>query len=166
MNDDVASALRQVAVRLGAAGVRFALGGSGLLWALGLDATVRDIDLQVDEGDEARLATAAGSWLVEISREGTELWASPWFARLSVGGVDVDAIGGMAFRHTGGVARLPLRASGHVELGIVRVPCADPALWWAVYRAYKPEKATLLEAVVDAAARRRVRDELGLPPDW
>lgn len=166
MRDDVRAALATVGRRLDAAGVPFLLGGSGLLWALGLTEEVRDLDLQLDASDEHRLVAAAGPWLVTVTRETDDLWASPWLARLAVGRVDVDAIGGMAFRHAGGVARLPQRRGGTVEVDGVTIAYADPALWWAVYRAYKPHKAALLEAVTDDAARLRARHELALPPGW
>lgn len=162
MRPQVRDALRRVAARLDAHGIEFALGGSGLLWALGLTDEVRDLDLVLEEADEQRLLAATDDWRVAHTREGTPLWASAWLCRLEVGGVDVDAIGGMAFRHAGGVARLPLETSGAVDLDGVTVPCAEPALWWAVYRAYKPEKARLLERVVDADARADVVARLGL----
>ena len=166
MNDDVQTALATVGRRLHDAGVTFLLGGSGLLCALGLTEEVGDLDLQIDEADEAGVVAAAGPWLVEMTREGTALWASPWLARLRVDGVDVDAIGGMAFHHADGVARLPMRAGGTVDVDGVAIAYADPALWWAVYRAYKPDKAACLERVVDDAARARVCAELALPASW
>jgi hypothetical protein len=162
VNSDVRSALRAVAARLRAHDIDFLLGGSGLLWALGLTDEVRDVDLMAAASDEDALLEATSPWRRTHTRSGTELWASVWFSELEVAGVPVDVIGGMAFRHPGGVAALPLRAGGSVEVDGVEVPYADPALWWAVYRAYKPEKAALLEGVVPAEQLDAVAAELGL----
>lgn len=166
MRPSVRRALRTVAARLSAHEVPFALGGSGLLWALGLASEVRDVDLMLEPADERRMLDATADWRVRHTREGTELWASDWFSQLEVDGVAVDAIGGMAFRHTAGVARLPLRAAGTIDVDGVSVPYADPALWWAVYRVYKPDRARLLERVLDPDETAAVAAELGLPgPD-
>ncbi len=162
MHASTRAALRAVSLRLTRHRIDFALGGSGLLWALGLADEVRDLDLMCDADDERRFLAATEDWLRAHTHAGTDLWASAWFAQLDVCGVDVDAIGGMAFRHPGGVARVPVRISGHVDVDGASVPYADPALWWAVYAAYKPEKAALLEQVVDAPQRSAVASELGL----
>lgn len=162
MNDDVRGALATVARRLHACGLPFTLGGSGLLWALALVDEVADIDLVLPAEQEPTLLAATEQWRTSHSREGTSLWASAWLTNLEIQGVAVDCIGGMAFRHPDGVARLPVRAAGVVTIDDVEVPYADPALWWAVYRVYKPDKAVLLERVVDARARRAVCAELGL----
>ena len=162
MDARVRGALVAVTRRLSDQGVPFALGGSGLLWAHGLTDTVRDLDLVTEADAEGPLRQAVAEWVVDVSYEGTELWASRWIARLDLDGVEVDAIGGMALRHPGGVAEVPARAATRVTVDQVTVPVADPAMWWAVYRRYKPAKASLLERIVDAEARERVLAELGL----
>lgn len=166
MNTDVRAAVAAVAGRLGERGVRCLLGGSGMLWAVGLADTVRDVDLMVDADDRDAFAAATSQWLVrcEDDEPADGLWASRWFCELDVDGVAVDGIGSMALRHAGGVAVLPMRAGGSVEVEGVTVEYADPALWWVVYRAYKPEKARLLERLVGFDERLAVAAELGVEP--
>lgn len=166
MDPQVRRTLLHVARRLDGADVVFSLGGSGLLWALGLADEVGDLDVMLPaEGESAALAALA-SGPVSVDRDGTELWATAWFATIELGGVDVDLLGGMALRHAGGVARLDHRPYGWVDVDGHPVPYADPAGWWVVYRAYKPAKAALLEEVVGPRRRAQRRDELGLPHDW
>ena len=47
-----------------------------------------------------------------------------------------------------GVGALPFRAGGSVRVGEAEVALHDPAVWWTVYRAYKPERAKLLEPLL------------------
>ena len=165
LDDRLATGLEAVARRLAGAGVPFLLGGGGLLHALGLVDDVGDLDLMVPADDRDRFCAATADWLERVTTAQTELWASAWYAQLRVEGVAVDAIGGMAFRAGGHVARLPFRSSGTRRFGSVDVALADPAPWWVVYSVYKPEKAALLEQVLSAEERRAALVELGFPGD-
>jgi hypothetical protein len=148
------AALEAVARRLTEHGVPFLLGGSGLLHALGLDVPVRDIDLMLRAGDRVRFEAAAGDWLVATTTEPGPVLTSAWKATLDVGGVEVEGLGGLGFA---GGPELPFRSGGSWH----GAPLAAPEIWWAAYRAYKPERAVLLEPLVDARARERVLAELG-----
>ena len=153
---DSFEALEAVALRLGGAGIPFLLGGSALLRALGLDVPVRDVDLVLRPEDRAAFEAAVGEWLVSVSTEPGEIMRSAWVAKLDVGGVEVEGLGGLAMA---GVGRLPFRGAGSVRVGQAEVPLHDPAVWWTVYRAYKPERAKLLEPLIvergyDAVADR------------
>ena len=141
-------ALETVALRLAGAGIPFLLGGSGLLHHLGLDVPVRDVDLVLRSEDRGRFEDAIGEWLVCVSTEPGPVMRSAWVATLDVGGVEVEGLGGLAVLSDGEVVRLPFRAAGTVWVGDAEVPLADPAVWWAVYRAYKPERAELLEPLL------------------
>jgi hypothetical protein len=149
VSERVAAALEAVALRLHAAGVEFLLGGSGLLHALGLPVTVRDIDLCVRPGDRERARAAAGEWWRSVTEEPTELWRSPWKATLDVGGVEVELIGGMAWAEAGGrVAEMPFRAAGTWRCGAADIPLAPPDAWLDAYRRYKPERAEQLAGLL------------------
>ena len=148
------AALDAVAARLREAGVPFLLGGSGLLHALGLDVEVRDIDLMLRAEDRERFEAAARDWLVAVTTDPGPVLTSAWKATLDVDGVEVEGLGGLGF--TGG-PELPFRAGGAWR----GVPLAAPEVWWAAYRAYKPERAQLLEPLVPQEARERILAELG-----
>jgi SAM-dependent methyltransferase len=138
-------ALEAVALRLGGAGIPFLLGGSALLRALGLDVPVRDVDLVLRPEDREAFEAAVGEWLVSVSTEPGKIMRSAWVAKLDVEGVEVEGLGGLAMA---GVGRLPFRGAGSVRVGEAEVPLHDPAVWWTVYRAYKPERAKLLEPLI------------------
>lgn len=157
-------ALETVAVRLQAHRIPFLLGGSGLLSALGLPVDVADLDLMLRAGDATAFRETAEKWIREFTTQQTDFWASDWFARLRVDATDVDAVGGLAFKTGGHIARVPFRGAGAWRIGAVDVPLADPAVWWAIYSVYQPPKAALLEPVVPAGQRRAIRAELGIGP--
>jgi hypothetical protein len=153
-----AAALERVAAALRAAGIPFLLGGSGLLHALGLDVRVGDVDLVLRAGD--REAVEALPWWRSTTTAPTELMRSAWKARLLLDGVEVDAIGGMAWRAVDGgpVVEMPFRAEGEWR----GVPLAPAAHWLLLYEAYKPETAAALAAIVAPEAVAAARAELGL----
>jgi SAM-dependent methyltransferase len=150
-----ADALEAVALRLQAAELEFLLGGSALLSLLGVEVPVRDVDLVLRPGDRAAFEAAVGDWLVSVSTEPGELMRSAWVASLDVGGVEVEGLGGLAMA---GAGELPFRRAGTARVGEAEVPLHDPAVWWTVYRAYKPERAKLLEPLIVARAYDTVAD--------
>jgi hypothetical protein len=158
----VAAVLEALALRLHGAGIPFLLGGSGLLHALGLDVTVRDLDLVLRPHDRERLQAAARDWWRAVTDERTPLWRSAWKAELEVDGVTVDALGGLAWVADGGrVARMPFRAQGTWRCGAAEVPLASPAHWLLLYERYRPERAAQLAPLVPAAERAAALAELG-----
>jgi len=93
MQPPLEAALEAVALRLSAARVPFLLGGSALLDALGLDVTVRDIDLMLRPEDREAFEAACADWLVATTTEPGEILSSDWKATLDVGGVEVEGLG-------------------------------------------------------------------------
>jgi hypothetical protein len=142
MRAPLEAALEAVALRLAAAGVPFLLGGSALLDALGLDVEVRDVDLMLRPQDRIAIEAACGEWLVSVTTEPGEVLCSGWKATLDVDGVEVEGLGGLGV--AGGPAA-PFRSGGSRMYGAARVELSDPVVWLELYRAYKPEKAALLE---------------------
>ena len=145
MQPPLEAALETVALRLSAARVPFLLGGSALLDALGLDVTVRDIDLMLRPQDREAFEAACADWLVGVTTEPGEVLTSDWKATLDVGGVEVEGLGGLG---VAGGAAAPFRAGGSRRYGAAEVPLCDPAVWLELYRVYKPEKAALLERLL------------------
>ena len=160
MTPETAAALRAVAARLAADGVPFLLGGSGLLHALGLDVAVRDIDLVLRAED--RGAVEALPWWAATTTEPTELMRSAWKATLDVDGVEVEALGGLAWWAGDRVATMPFRAEGTGRCGDVDVPLAPAAHWLLLYERYRPARARELAPLVGDARRAAALAELGL----
>ena len=148
MRAPLEAALEAVAGRLTEHGVPFLLGGSALLDALGLDVEVRDIDLMLRPGDRAAFEAACAEWLVGVTTEPGPVLTSAWKATLDVQGVEVEGLGGLGV--TGGPAA-PFRADGSRRYGSVDVALCAPEVWLELYRAYKPEKARLLETLLNGA---------------
>jgi hypothetical protein len=158
----VAAALETVALRLHAAGIPFLLGGSGLLHALGVSVRVRDIDLVLRPEDGERLRAAAGAWWRSATTEATPLLRSAWKALLDVGGVEVEALGGLAWAQDGAVVTMPFRTAGTWRCGEAEVALAPPEHWLLLYERYRPERAAQLAAALGAGARGAALAELGL----
>jgi hypothetical protein len=148
MRAPLEAALEAVALRLTGHGVPFLLGGSALLDALGLDVEVRDVDLMLRPQDRAAFEVACAAWLVGVTEEPGPVLTSAWKATLDVDGVEVEGLGGLGI--TGGPAA-PFRAAGSRRYGRAEVPLCDPAIWLELYRVYKPERAELLEALINGA---------------
>ena len=152
MRAPLEAALEAVALRLHDARVPFLLGGSALLDALGLDVEVRDIDLMLRPEDREAFEAACSDWLAGVTTEPGSVLTSAWKATLDVGGVEVEGLGGLG---VAGGAAAPFRGAGSRRYGAAHVPLCDPAVWLELYRAYKPEKAALLEG------RLRLGGEVG-----
>ena len=137
-------ALRAVAARLREHDVEFLLGGSMLLFALGHDVEVGDVDLMLRAEDRERFEAAVAEWHVVTTTAPGPVLSSAWKATLDVEGVEVEGLGGL--RIVGG-AELPFRAGGEWH----GIPLAATDVWYEAYSAYKPENAALLRR----GARRR-----------
>ncbi|HET8948898.1 MAG TPA: hypothetical protein VFN44_00260 [Solirubrobacteraceae bacterium] len=148
MRAPLEAALEAVALRLHAARVPFLLGGSALLDALGLDVEVRDVDLMLRASDREAFEAACGEWLVEVTTEPGLVLTSAWKATLDVDGVEVEGLGGLG---VAGGSAAPFAAAGSRRYGSADVPLCAPEVWLELYRSYKPEKAALLDALVNGA---------------
>jgi len=134
--------LRALLSRLDAAGLRHALGASGLLAALGLVTQVNDWDVQVDAPIDALERTCAG---LAFARFGNDRVHADH--KLSFSGERVELIAGFAFFAPGGVVRIPFATSGTWQ----GIPLASPTAWAAAYA---------LMGELEDSARRRERAEL------
>jgi hypothetical protein len=157
-----AAALEAVAGRLASLDVPFLLGGSGLLYALGVDVGVRDLDLVLRPGDRGVVERLP--WWVSTTTSPTELMRSAWKAALDVDGVEVEAIGGLAWVASPGgpVVEMPFRAEGTWRCGAAEIPLAPAAHWLLLYERSKPERARLLAPLVGEERRAAAVAALGL----
>jgi hypothetical protein len=123
-------------LRFEAEGIRCALGGSGLLAALGLTETVRDWDLTTDAPLERLLPLARGWPFETAGSSGAHADAKLMFPRHSI-----EVIARFAFHGPHGVIRIPTVESGRWR----GVPLGSPEAWLAAYHLLeRPGKRDLL----------------------
>ena len=128
--------LLEIVARLGSGGIRCALGGSGLLAALGLTETVHDWDLTADAPLE-RLVPLARDWPFETAGS-SGVHAD---AKLMFPGHRIEVIASFAFFGPRGVIRIPTVESGRWR----GVPLGSPEAWMAAYHLLeRPAKRDLL----------------------
>ncbi|MDF2628074.1 MAG: hypothetical protein K0R39_1905 [Symbiobacteriaceae bacterium] len=133
--------LRLVVERLTSAGIQAALGGSGLLYSLGLVEAVRDWDLTTD----AALAEVAGALKADIpwapSPTGDQGYATVNRINITPSGADIDMMIRFAVHSEGGVVTFPTIVTGHFR----GIPVGSPEVWAVAYELIgRPAKATLL----------------------
>lgn len=135
--------LRGFVERLERSGLTVALGGSGLLAALGLDDTVRDWDLTCDDPLDRVVAALDGEPFVHHGSDA--LHADQ---KLALADATVEVILGFAFHVEGAVVRIPTIVSARVE----GIPLASPECWAVAYGLLgRPAKS---DALFDHLARR------------
>ena len=128
--------LLEIVARLEREGIVCALGGSGLLAALGLTDTVRDWDLTAEAPLE-RLLPIAHGWPYETT--GSDALHAD--AKLMFPGRSVEVIAQFAFRVPGGAVRIPTVVTGHWR----GVPLGSPEAWAVAYDLLdRPAKRDLL----------------------
>jgi hypothetical protein len=134
--------LRDYVERLERGGLTVALGGSGLLAALGLGDTVRDWDLTCDAPLDRVVAALDGEPFVHHGSD--ELHADQ---KLALADDTVEVILGFAFHVGGAVVRIPTIVSARVE----GIPLASPEAWAVAYALLdRPPKS---DALFDHLAR-------------
>lgn len=125
--------------RLQAAGIEAAVGGSGLLFPLGLVGKVNDWDLTTDGAPEQVRAALDGlSW---EDRTGGFDYATAGRFVVFAGDMEIDLICRFAVAGEAGVVRLPTLVTGHwqgIPLGSLEVWAAA---YWLIGRTQKAELA-------------------------
>jgi hypothetical protein len=116
--------LLAVSERMERAGLVLALGGSGLLAALGLADTVADWDLTTDARLDQVTAALAGE---PFTHKGSDdLHADQ---KLMLAGGSIEVILGFAFHTPRGVVHIPTRPSGRWN----DIPIGSPEAWAVAY---------------------------------
>jgi hypothetical protein len=148
--------LLEVVARLERAGIACALGGSGLLVALGLGRVARDWDLTTDAALDRLTPVVAGSSWTTTGSGGVHA-----DAKLMLPEVSIEIISGFAFHGPRGVIRVPTIVTRHWR----GVPVGSPEAWLAAYHLLgRPAKRDLLLAHLsangsDAGALARLLEE-------
>ena len=141
------SPLLDVVARLEAAGLVCALGGSGLLAALGLAHAVRDWDLTTDAPIEAVRAALDG---LAVTWKGSDALHAD--QKLMLDDAAVEVIVGFAFHVGGRVVRIPTIVSGRRD----GVPIGSPEAWAVAYALLgrREKSQRLFERVPSGSADR------------
>ena len=156
------STLRTLAQALNAAGVEWRLGGSALLAILGVDVEVHDLDVTVAADALDAVEAACGHWIRERHvGDAPPPWCSDWLLTAQIGGTEVDLIGGFCLVGPSGRTRVPQDLGGVIDVDGVEAPLADPAVWWWVYRTYRPAKAAALAERIPRHRLDEVEQRLG-----
>ncbi|WP_248929144.1 hypothetical protein [Paenibacillus hamazuiensis] len=160
------SGLKAVAQALEKAGIAYALGGSGLLYSLGLAETVNDWDVMT-EAQQDVVERSLRDFDVAEKKSGDFPFATAYklMVRFRDGQPPVEMIGSFAIRSEQGLCRLPAIPSSRWE----GIWTGSAEVWYAAYSLMqRTEKAELLLAYlrkhgVDREAVRRLLEE-PLPP--
>ena len=149
--------LRSAIERLERAGLTVALGGSGLLAALGLTDRVRDWDLTTDARAEAVSAALSGETSAFSGNDA--LHADH---KLAFCGGALEVILGFAFFTPAGVVRIPTRVSERRD----GLPLATPEGWAVAYHLLGREEKSrrLFQYLKSRGAEPRVLAELLAEP--
>jgi hypothetical protein len=154
--------LQLVVNRLAGAGIQAALGGSGLLFSLGLVDAVRDWDLTTD-ATLAEVSAALGAdipW--QPSPTGDQGYATVNRINITPNGADIDMMIRFAVRCEGGVVRFPTIVTGQFD----GIPVGSPEVWAVAYQLIgRPAKADMLhEYLRQHGARSEIRTQLLAEP--
>ena len=126
-------------------GLEFALGGSGLMHALGLTVTVHDWDLTTDEPwnkVEPLLRNFDFRYL-----EADEFYATKYRCKFKVGNSNIDLMGGFAIKTDAGIHHVATEITGQWQ----GVPMGSPEAWALAYKLMgRSEKAEMLSNWVNA----------------
>lgn len=153
--------LKLVVDRLAGAGIQVALGGSGLLYSLGLVDAVRDWDLTTDAAVPA-VIEALGDLPWGRSPTGDQAYATAGRINVTPDGADIDLMVQFAVRCETGVVGFPTIVTGQFE----SIPVGSPEVWAVAYQLMgRLAKADMLyEYLRQRGARSEIRTRLLAEP--
>ena len=162
----VASALVSLSRALGEVGISWQLGGSGLLYALGLVDTVRDLDVvfpvDVKESLAGVLREHTGTEPSCTARQ-EDGFASGFRGRHLWDGVELDMTAGIVLDYGTVVARLPFVGGTEWQFQDESIPLAPLEHWLLIYRFHNPKRSESLEPLVSDEKWRKFVRAVGLP---
>ena len=93
-------------------------------------------------------------------------FVSGWRGRHEVGGVELDMTSQVTIESTSGVVRLPFEEGAAWDLDGRTIPLAPVTHWIVIYRHHNPDRAALLEPMIDAVEWSSFADRIGIPSDF
>jgi hypothetical protein len=121
------------------AGIEFALGGSGLMYAIGLTQEVHDWDLTTDEPWSKIEPLLKGFDYQYL--EADEFYATTYRCKFKVGSSNIDLMGHFSIKTQAGIHHVPTTVTQHWQ----GVPLGDPEAWAHAYKLMgRSEKSKLL----------------------
>jgi hypothetical protein len=141
--------------------VEWLLGGSALLAILGVDVAVHDLNVTVAADALEAVEAACRPWIQERHVGGAPSpWCSDWVVKAQTDAIEIDLIGGFRLLGPAGRTRVPQDLGEILNVDGIEVPLADPAVWWWVYRTYRPAKAAALARLIPPERRNQVAARL------
>ena len=166
MDATVQAALESFGRSCRMAGIPWQLGGSGLLFSLGLVDAVRDLDVvfPADVMDQlAEVVEESTGSAPSFSARQEDGFVSGFRGQHHWDGVELDMTAGIALDYGTLTVRLPFEPGGLWMVGDEEIPLAPLDQWLLIYRFHNPERAALLDGAVGEPGWADLVARLGLP---
>lgn len=135
--------------------ITWAIGASLMLYLRGIVTEFHDIDIMVAEEDAERAEQTICRIGEELPRRGTAQYKTRWFIEFTVGGVDVDLMGGFVIVKDGTDHECPLLPEDITETRTVNgesIPLHSAVRWAEYYRLMGREaKADMVKEWINRA---------------
>ncbi|WP_413380961.1 hypothetical protein [Alkalihalobacillus sp. 1P02AB] len=123
------SLLQQVVEVLDENKIDYSLGGSGLLYALGLSEQVNDWDLMVEASEHELVKILEKKWITPQKKKGDSSFGSDYVLQLNIENVTFEFIGHFSIYYEQQLIQIPNEVS-FVWNG---VKVANPVAWYVAY---------------------------------
>ena len=147
--------LADIARELNKEKITWAIGASLMLYLRGIVTEFHDIDIMVAEEDAERAEQTICRIGEELPRRGTAQYKTRWFIEFTVGGVDVDLMGGFVIVKDGTDHECPLLPEDITETRTVNgesIPLHSAVRWAEYYRLMGREaKADMVKEWINRA---------------
>ena len=147
--------LADIARELNKEKITWAIGASLMLYLRGIVTEFHDLDIMVAEEDAERAEQTICRIGEELPRRGTAQYKTRWFIEFTVGGVDVDLMGGFVIVKDGTDHECPLLPEDITETRTVNgesIPLHSALRWAEYYRLMGREaKADMVKEWINRA---------------
>ena len=150
---DVKKTLITIAAILNDNNVNWGLGGSLLLYLHGIDTTVSDIDIVIDENEIEKIEKIVSKYK-HIEKQKTDIYLTRKFYSITIKGIDVDLIIGFKVVSKNGVYSYP-KGKKLIDKSIIIdktvINMCSLKDWLETYKAMnREEKVKLIQQVIES----------------